>query len=93
VVQDGAPGLGSVALAPRTRIQAVEDLEAETLQRPQPDRADEVLVTSLVNQPQAISGSAEVPDAFLDGLGDLRRGQRRTVEQEPAYRGRGPEGQ
>jgi hypothetical protein len=61
VIQDGAGSLGGVALAPRTGGQAVEDLQAEVFQRPQAGRADQARAVPLVDQPQAVSGSAELP--------------------------------
>ena len=36
-----------------------------------------------LDNPDAIPARGEVSDAFLDGLGHLGRGQRRTIEQEP----------
>ena len=46
-------------LAPRAGSQAVEDLKAELLERPQPDRADEFGPAFLLDEPDAVPVPAE----------------------------------
>ena len=70
-------------MTPRAGRQAVEDLQAGLLQRPQPGRADQAGPGDELDEPDAEPVRGEVTGAFLDGLGHLGRRQRRAVEQEP----------